>query len=198
MGRKLIVGMLAVALVGAGATPQAEAGKAKPRRGVFGTINGKAFKAKNIDGPTDGCVNGIYDVPNGIIVFGALECRGRRHRQGSVKKNYKTLVMGCTRFDQNLDTSVFPFELPCGSSAYAETKTGRFGTPLSTTTWGANTDFTNPVLPTSNVRMRVDGFDGTNLRGAIYGVFELPLGGAATPPAQISGEVTFDFPFRIE
>jgi hypothetical protein len=54
--------------------------------------------------------------------------------------------------------------------------------------------------------MRIDAFDGTTVRGAIYGVFDdldLPAppavtGTPPTAPAPISGELLFDFPFRVQ
>jgi hypothetical protein len=67
------------------------------------------------------------------------------------------------------------------------------------TQWGANFDFTDPAQPTSNVRMRIDAFDGTNVRGAIFGVFDQPISGdASSVPASITGEVQFNFPFEIQ
>ena len=168
----------------------------KPHYGVFGTINGKKFNASNVARSDDPCVNGIYDRAQGTVVFAAIECHGKRRRQGTaVKKNYKILVMACTSFTPGV---VPPYEIPCGGSAYTQTKTGRFRIPKSTTTWGANFDFTDISHPTSNVRMRVDSFDGTNLRGAIVGVFEVPLQGPASPPAPITGEVQFNFPFKLQ
>ncbi len=51
---------------------------------------------------------------------------------------------------------------------------------------------------TSNVRMRIDAVDGANVRGAILGVFDVPVTGAASAvPARISGEVQFNFPFEV-
>jgi hypothetical protein len=141
-------------------------------------------------------MKGIYDQAQGTVIFGAIECRGKRRRQGTaVKKNYKTLVMACTSFTPGV---VPPYEIPCGGSAYSETKTGRFGIPKSTTIWGANFDFTDIAHPSSNVRMRVEAFDGTNIRGTISGVFEVPQQGPASPPAQISGEVRFSFPIQLQ
>lgn len=197
MNRMTVLVLVAV-LAGAMA-PESMAAKAKARRGVFGTINGKNFKAKNTGNAGDPCVNGIYRPATGSVTFVALECRGKRRRQGTaVKKNYQLLVMACANFDQNVDVSTLPLEIPCGGSGYTETKTGRFRIPVSMTTWGANFEFPPSGIPTSNVRMRIDAFDGSRVRGAIYGVFEEPLVGAASPPAEISGELFFDFPFQIQ
>ena len=194
-----VTGLVLVAVLVGAMVPDAMAGKAKERRGVFGTINGKKFKATNKEGADDPCVNGIYNPADGIVTFVALECRGRRRRQGTaVKKNYQLLVMACSNFDSNVDPTSLPVEIPCGGSGYTQTKTGRFRIPVSMTTWAANFDFPPSGSPTSNVRMRIDAFDGSLLRGAINGVFEEPLVGPASPPAQISNEVFFDFPFQIQ
>jgi len=65
------------------------------------------------------------------------------------------------------------------------------------TQWGANIDFTDPALPTSHVRTRIDSFDGTSVRGVIFGLFEVPITLDASPPASISGDVEFNFPLKI-
>jgi hypothetical protein len=144
-------------------------------------------------------VNGIFSPgPLTSIVFGAIECRPRRRRQGATKRNYKTLVMACGKYDQSLDTSVPPYVLPCPSSGYAEAKTGRFGIPVSMTQWGASSVLVGFVVE-SGVHMRIDAFDGTTVRGAIYGVFDQPITGEASAvPAPIGGEVHFEFPFEIQ
>lgn len=172
--------------------------KKKQRRGVFGVVNGKKFSATNLQGANDPCMFGIYRPTDGILVFSALECRPKRRRQGAVRKNYKILLIGCTRFDRSINTSVFPFTLPCQASSYAENKTGRFGTPVSTTQWGANSDFTDPQNPTSAVMGRIDGFDGTTIRGVVFGTFTESLAGAGSAvPAPINGEVSFEFPVQV-
>ena len=172
-----------------------EASARAPRPGVYGTINGKTFKATNVEGAGDPCASGIYEAGRDVV-FSAIECRPKRRRQGAVRRNYKVLVMACTNFAGSVTP---PYEIPCAGSGYSETKTGRFGVPISTTQWSANFDFSDINNPTSNVRMRVDAVDGTTVRGAIYGVFEIPIQGAASAtPAAISGEVRFDFPFQIQ
>jgi hypothetical protein len=119
-----------IAMAGATVAPEKTAAR-KPRFGVFGTINGKKFSASNVGRSDDPCVNGIYDQAQGTVVFYAIECRGKRRRQGTaVKKNYKTLVMACTSFTAGV---VPPYEIPCAGSGYGQTKTGRFGIPKSTT-----------------------------------------------------------------
>jgi hypothetical protein len=191
--------MVAALLATTIAPRSATARKQKPASGVFGTINGKAFKATNRLGAGDYCMNGIYDRASGIVTFVALECRAKRRRQGATKKNFKILVMACSNYDQTRDPTVLPIELPCPSSVYEENKTGRFGIPVSRTQWGANFDFTDPANPTSNVRMRLESFDGTSVRGAIFGVFDQPIqGDASSTPAAISGEVRFDFPIVVQ
>jgi hypothetical protein len=196
-----------VAALGVAATSDGLAAKRKPRPGIFGTINGRKLKATNVNGADDPCVNGIFEPAQAIIVFSALECKGKRRRQGTAirirKRLYKVLVMSCANFDPALDTSSLPYEIPCIASVYAEYRTGRFGIPVSGTQWGATPDFTGSV-PTSSVRMRIDAFDGTTVRGAIFGAFDdldLPPVIAGTPPtapAAIEGELLFDFPFRIQ
>jgi hypothetical protein len=88
--------------------------------------------------------------------------------------------------------------VPCGFSLYQETKTGRFGIQTSARQWGAEFDFSDPAPPTSNVRLRVESFDGSRVRGTIVGVFEVPVTPDATPPAAIDGALEFDFPFRVQ
>jgi hypothetical protein len=66
------------------------------------------------------------------------------------------------------------------------------------TQWGASVDFSNLGLPTSSVRLRVDSFDGVNVKGAIFGVFDTAQTPDAVPPVEISGEIQFDFPFEIQ
>lgn len=191
--------LMVVALVGATFAPDAGARRKKSQLGVFGKINGKTFKATNLEGVNDACVNGIFNVSQKILTFGALECGKRRRRQGvAVKKNYKFVALGCSAgADPALLAAAPPYELPCYGSAYSEYKTGRFKIPVSTTTWGANFDL-SVFPPTSNLRARIDAFDGTTIRGAFFGVFEVPLVGTATPPAQVSGEVRFELPIKAQ
>lgn len=173
--------------------------KGKAKLGVFGTINGKSFKATSVDGLDDKCVHGIYDPGDGIVTFYAYECKAKRRRQGvAFKKNYKGMVISCNAFLQPGEALTVPFDIPCAGSVYEETRTGRFGVPVSTTQWLSNFDFTDPIHPTSNLRVRGDAFDGTNVRGALMGVFDTPANGVGTaPPVAISGEMTFDFPFEV-
>lgn len=198
--RRTIALLLAVALVAAVIPESIAVARDRSPLGVFGTINGKRFKATSREGASDPCVNGIFRPADGILVFAAIECKKRRRRQGAaLKKNYKTLVMACSKYDPNVNPAIFPYEIVCPGSGYAETRTGRFRLPVSMTQWGANFAFLDNFIITSNVRMRIDDFDGTNVRGAIYGVFEVPVQGAGSAvPAQINGEVTFEFPVRVE
>ena len=171
----------------------------KPTQGVFGTIHGKKFSATNVEGASDPCVNGIYEPGAAGVTFQAIECRGKRRRQGTaVKKNYKTLLVGCRNFDLAANPLTPPYEVPCTVTGYSETKTGRFGIPKSMTQWGASIDFSNIALPTTSVRVRVDSFDGVNVKGAVIGVFDTALTPDATPPAAIDGEIQFNFPFRVQ
>jgi len=198
---KRVASLLVVgALLGTVIVPgPVSAGNRKPVQGVFGTIHGKKFSATNVEGAGDPCVNGIYEPSAGGVTFTALECRGKRRRQGTaVKRNYKSLVIGCRNFDLAANPLTPPYEIPCIVAGYTEAKTGRFGIPKSMTQWGSSIDFSNPGLPTSSVRVRVDSFDGVNVKGAIFGVFDTAQTPDAVPPVEISGEIQFNFPFRIE
>ncbi len=198
---KRVASLLVVgALLGMVVVPgPVSARKRKPLQGVFGTIHGKKFSATNIEGAGDPCVNGIYEPSASAVTFGALECRGKRRRQGTaVKRNYKALVIGCRNFDLAANPLTPPYEIPCVVTGYSEAKTGRFGIPKSMTQWGSSIDFSNPGLPTSSVRVRVDSFDGVNVKGAIFGVFDTAQTPDAIPPVEISGEIQFNFPFRIQ
>jgi hypothetical protein len=189
--------LVAVTLFGALVSEEAVAGKKRPRQGVFGTIHGKRFSASNLEGVADPCARGIYNPNQGIVTFAALECRAKRRRQGAVRKNYKSLVISCTRLDGTLDVPVVPYTIPCAASVYAETKTGRFGQPVSMTQWSASLDLSNPTAATSPLMMRIDAFDGTNLRGVLTGRFDTPVGSGASGSADVSGEVTFDLPLEV-
>ena len=158
VGRALVV----AATLGAMAVP--ESAMARVRYGVFGKINGKKFKATNVEGVGDDCVNGIYNPSNGNIVFSAIECRRKRRRQGvAVKRNYQLVVISCFKGDP--DASIVPpYEIPCPGSGYTEAKTGRFGIPRSMATWIADWQQVG-LITTSNLRMRIDAFDGTKVRG---------------------------------
>lgn len=192
--------LILVALAAATLPPVSVAMK-KPNGqvGVFGTINGKSLKATSRDGVDDPCVFGIYQPGNNILTFSALECKPKRRRQGATRKNYKALLISCLPADASSPPFTAPFDLTCPFSAYTETKTGRFGIPVSMTEWGADLVF-DPVSATthSQVNLHVDAFDGTTIRGTITGVFTQPLAGNATPPAQISGEVRFEFPIEVQ
>jgi hypothetical protein len=192
--------LVVVALLGTLVVPgPVSAKKRKPVQGVFGTINGKKFSATNIQGAGDPCVYGIYEPSAGGVTFTALECRGKRRRQGvAAKKNYKILLVGCRNFDLAANPLTPPYEVPCTVTGYSETKTGRYGIPKSMTQWGASIDFSNIGLPTTSVRVRVDSFDGVNVKGAVIGVFDTALTPDATPPAAIDGEIQFNFPFEIQ
>jgi len=171
--------------------------KRGPRKGVFGTINGKKFSATNLEGADDPCVNGIYKPSEGIITFGALECKEKRRRQGAQKKNYKFVGGGCSNFDAAVNTLAPPYTIPCIASTYSEWKTGRFRQPLSSLTWLTSVDFTNPLLPAASLYMRIDSFDGTTVRGVMFGSFDTPQP-PATGAAVISEELQFEFPFRVQ
>jgi hypothetical protein len=195
---RLGIVLLVTTIVCTAIVPESMARQKKTHLGVFGTINGKRFVATSRDGAGDACVSGIYRPNDGIVVFAAVECKGKRRRQGvAVKKNYKVLAMGCTNFDTSVNTLAPPYEIPCVASAYTEYKTGRFRQPVSMLNWLSSLVLLDPLMPTSNLHMRIDAFDGTNVRGAIFGVFDTPQP-PATGTVAISGEVTFDFPFQIQ
>jgi hypothetical protein len=129
--------IVVAALLGTAIVPDpAMARKRKSHLGVFGTIDGKSFKATNLIGAGDYCAHGIYQPASGIVSFYAVECRAKRRRQGTaVKKRYKILVLACSNFDQNRDPTIHPLEVACVSAIYEEDKSGRFGTPISLTQW---------------------------------------------------------------
>jgi hypothetical protein len=164
-------------------------------RGIFGTINGRKYKAKNDGTATDLCANGIYNPALKILTFGGVECK-KRHR---LKKNYRVVVLSCAHFDQRVDPASLtpPFELPCPNSAYTEYKTGRFGEIKSSATWLSTFFLDENIFPSSHLFVRVDAFDGTNVRGAFFGTFDTPGDGATSPAAPVNGEVQFNFPFVI-
>jgi hypothetical protein len=195
VGRCLLVTVIACAT-----TATADAARAK--NGVFGVINGMAFKATNVQGAGDPCVFGIYNQTQGVLVFSALECKPRRRRQGAVRKNYQTIVMACNINFEMPSSTTRPLAvgatLACPSSAYTETKTGRFHIPKSTATWNADTQFLPDFSITSNLKVRIDSFDGSVASGVISGSFDDPLAPNAAAPAAVQGEITFRFPFQVQ
>jgi hypothetical protein len=183
---------LALAL-GVALLPEAAVAKKKPAFGVFATINGTKFKAPSTGKATDPCVNGFYQASGGIV-FTAGECRGRRRRVPS--KNYKVLVFACGVLNPPPPTP--PFQAPCLTAGYTEARTKR-GAPVSMKEWGSSANFVigpgGTLVLQSGVNIRIDSFDGTYVRGAFSGSFDMPLVGA-TGPAPISGEGTFYFPVK--
>jgi hypothetical protein len=194
-GKLLIV----VALAGATAVPPSYA--AAPKDGVFGSINGEAFKATNVQGANDPCVMGIYNQTDGVIVFSALECKPHRRRQGAVRKNYQTIVIACninyTMPGPTTRPLVAPSVLACPSSGYTETRTGRFRIPKSTATWTSDFQLLPDASITSHLMLRIDTFDGSIASGALFGRFDVP-GAGATGSAPVDGELRFRFPFRVQ
>src|SRR5689334_23274151 len=194
-------GQLAIVVALAGATAVSSYAKA-PKNGVFGSINGKKFKATNVQGANDPCVGGIWDQATGVIVFSAIECKPHRRRQGGVRKNYKTLVIGCninyTMPGPTTQPLVAPSMLVCPSSGYTETKTtGRFHIAKSMVTWTSDSEILPDFSISSHLMMRLDSFDGSIASGAILGSFDVP-GAGATGSAAINGEISFRFPFRVQ
>src|SRR5262249_3831653 len=148
--------VMAIACVTAAPAADAKA----PKNGVFGVINGKKFKSTNVQGAGDPCVFGIYNQTQGVLVFSALECKPRGRRQGAVRKNYKTIIMSCNINYEMPGPTPRPLavgvEMACPSSAYTETKTGRFHIPLSMATWLADTQFLPDFSITSSLKLRID------------------------------------------
>src|SRR5690242_6762426 len=165
------------------ATMLPHAADAKNKNGVFGSINGKTFTATNVQGAGDPCVFGIYNQTQGVLTFSALECKPRRRRQGNVRKNYQTLVPACNINYEMPTSTTRPLQtgivMPCPSSAYTETKTGRFRIPKSTSTWLADTQLLPDFSITSNLKARIDSFDGSVASGVIFGSFDQPQSGPA-------------------
>ena len=81
---------------------------------------------------------------------------------------------------------------------YVEART-KVGAPVKEKQWGSSAKFVpgpeGTVILQSGVNIRIDSFDGTYVRGAFFGIFDMPLRGTSTP-APISGETTFYFPVR--
>jgi hypothetical protein len=86
--------------------------------------------------------------------------------------------------------------MPCPSSGYAETKTGRFRFPLSTVTWTSDFQLLPDLSVGSNLKLRIDSFDGSFATGVIFGSFDVPQNGQAAP-APVQGEIQFRFPFEV-
>ena len=189
--------VVAAAFLLAGVAPEALAGKKKPRLGVFGTIHGKKFKATNLLGVGDDCVNGRYLPASGILILTALECRPTRRRQGAQKRNFKILVLSCINPNSSSNPLTPPYEIPCGGSVYEENETGRFGQSVAKSQWISDATFVEGGILTSNLHIRVDAIDGANLRGTFFGSFDMPLTNA-TGTAAIKGEAQFNFPFVIQ
>lgn len=189
---RLMLSLLALAI--AVTSPQlALAKKNKSQLGVFGTINGKTLKASSRDGVDDACVRGIYKPSLNILTFYAFECKAKRRRQGAYKKNYKGVVISCQPADASAPISAPPVQLPCPSSVYTEARTGRFGIPVSQTDWIASVAFTPTI--SSSLNARIDSFDGTTIRGAFFGAFDLQGSGT---PAEVGGEVQFELPIEVQ
>jgi len=191
--------LVVVALVGTTAVSPSWA--KKPKNGVFGSINGKKFKATNVEGVNDHCVAGIWDQATGVIVFSAIECKPHRRRQGAQRKNYKILVIGCNiNYLMPGPTTlplVAPSMLACPSSGYTETKTGRFHIAKSMETWTSDFQLLPDFSTTSHLMMRLDSFDGSVASGALLGSFDVPQP-PATGSVAIDGEIDFRFPFRVQ
>ena len=195
------IGQWLVVVALAGATAVSPSYAKAPKNGVFGSINGKAFKATNVEGANDHCVSGIYNQTDGVIVFSAIECKPHRRRQGAVRKNYQTIVIGCninyTMPGPTPRPLVAPSTLACPSSGYTETKTGRFHIAKSMEAWTSDFQLLPDFSTTSHLMMRLDSFDGSVASGALLGSFDVPQP-PATGSAAVNGELNFRFPFRVQ
>ena len=181
-------------MLGAGLALAPAAG-AKPKLGVFATINGKKFKAATTTNPNDLCVNGTY-MSSGGVVFAALECHGGKHRSGRRNPKLVSLACGIVVADPNTPPPTPPFEAPCVAAGYTEFRT-RHGVPVSMKEW-TQTLMLEPgpdgnLVSSSSVKIRIDSFDGTYVRGAFYGVFDQPLQGGTPTQVAIKGDGTFAF-----
>jgi hypothetical protein len=64
--------------------------------------------------------------------------------------------------------------------------------------WGSSARFEvgpgGTLTLNSGVNLRIDSFDGTYVRDAFFGVFDVPLQAGTATQAAISGEGRFHFP----
>lgn len=183
--RVLLAVGLGVALVPATAA-------ARPKYGAFGKINGKKFKARSNGRPDDRCVNGTYLAAGGIR-FTAGECTGRRSKRP--RTDFAQVVFVC---EPSGAPKAPPFEATCAVAAYVEAHVeGDVSSDekawLSSVTVVPGADGI-PVRQ-SGVRLRIDSFDGTIVKGAFSGVFDLAQV-PGPPQATVDREVRFSFPVK--
>jgi hypothetical protein len=182
--------VLALALA-VGLVCESAALAAKPKYGVFATIDGKKFKAPATTNLHDTCVSATYEMSGGIIL-GAIECKGGHHRRP--KKNLKFVHLVCGIIDPAKQPGVPPFETNCIVADYGETKT-RHGIPITMKEWVSVIELDPTTLTeTSGVRVRIDAFDGTTVRGAFFGTYDMPQQPGSPTSVSISGEGTFFLP----
>jgi len=185
-GARLLLAVgLGVALVPAVAA-------AKPKYGAFGKINGKKFKAKSNGKADDNCVNGTY-VSAGGIRFTAGECAGKKTRKP--KKDFSQVVFVC---DPSGAPKTPPFEATCAVAAYVEAHV-KGDVSSDEKAWLSSVTFVPgangiPVRQ-SGVHLRIDSFDGTIVKGAFSGVFDLPQV-PGPPQVTVDKEVRFAFPVK--
>ena len=170
-----------------------EAAAAKPGFGVFATINGRKFKAVSTGKADDPCIGGFYQV-SGRVVFTAGECRTARGRR-IARRNFKQVLFDCGVIDPPAPTP--PFEVPCLAAGYAEARI-EHGILVFMKMWGSSAEFEvgpgGTSILNSAVNVRIDSFDGTYVRGAFFGVFDVPLQAGTATQAAINGEGRFYFP----
>jgi len=163
--------------------------------GVFATINGKKFKAVSTGEADDPCIGGFYQAGGGVV-FTAGECRTARGRR-IARRNFKQVVFDCGLINPPAPTP--PFETPCLAAGYAEART-KNGIPALMKLWGSSATFEvgpgGTSILHSGVNLRIDSFDGTYVRGAFFGVFDVPLQAGTPTRAAISGEGRFYLPVR--
>ena len=178
-----------------GAALLSEVAATKPGFGVFATINGKKFKAVSTGEADDPCIGGFYQAGGGVV-FTAGECRTARGRR-IARRNFKQVVFDCGVINPPAPTP--PFETPCLAAGYAEART-RNGIPAFMKLWGSSATFEvgpgGTSILHSGVNLRIDSFDGTYVRGAFFGVFDVPLQAGTPTRAAISGEGRFYLPVR--
>jgi hypothetical protein len=182
----LLAIVVALALVSS-----ADAAK-RPKYGVFGKINGKKFKAKSNGETEDVCVTGTYLAAGGLSLT-AGECRGKRF--DVPRKKFALVMLRCATADPPRTP---PFEAACSVAAYSEARV-KGDQALDQKVWASRVttvpDHTGALILQSAIQIRVESFDGTYVRGAFFGAFDLPQSpGLETAP--VDDEVQFFFPVK--
>jgi hypothetical protein len=185
VARVLLALVLAVAL----ASPAAARGV---KYGVFGKIKGKQFRAKSNGRPDDNCVYGTY-LAEGGLSFTAGECRGQDHKVP--KESFSQVVFVC---GVENPPKTPPYDAVCSVAAYVEARV-QGSKATGQKAWLSSVSYTpgseGRSVRESGVRLHVDSFDGTFVKGSFSGVLDVPqVAGRSRVP--IDGEVHFFFPVR--